>query len=236
VTTARIAPARRPAVRAGSAALCLWPAIPLLVMLRPMTAMAPGLQAYGARVLGLGATTCLLAVLAVTPLAAATGLRQPGQWRRRYGLWMAVLGGTGLDLALAGGTAAGHLREWTGTLIVVLLIPLAATANTAAQKALGTYWKKWQKPLTWAVWAVTGLHLAVLPAPAAGAGFALASAPLLAARVPAVRQRIARRGSQGGWPRTVLRAGLAAGFAAGMTILTVLEIRACGNALRLVRP
>lgn len=211
------------------------PGLPLGVAVRLLAVHPADLQRQAGDVLGLGAALCLLACLAVTPVATATGMRQAAEPRQWYGLWVFVLGAAGLVIAAAGGVrgCTGTVQQWTGTLIVVLLAPAAVTSNQLAQKLLGRYWKTWQRRLTWTAWAVLAVHLLLLSAWVTAA-FTLASVPLLAARVPGTRGQLARfrrtRFRQPRVMRALMPAALLA-FATGMTALSVLEVGACARAL-----
>ena len=68
-----------------SAAVVL-PLAPLAVMARPLAVNAPMLQAYGGRVLGLGATLCLLGCLAVTPVTRLFRWKRAAWWRKWLGM------------------------------------------------------------------------------------------------------------------------------------------------------
>lgn len=212
-------------------AAAAWPVLPAAAMLRPAAAHAPHLQAYDGQVLGLGAAACLLACLAITPLSRLRKMRQPGRHRQWYGLCAFALGAEGLVIAFAGypgdgqagaGRVTGTVQLWTGTLIVAAMLPAAATANRAAQRLLGAHWKTWQRRLAYAAWAAILLHVAVLGAWRAGAALALASAPLAAARAPAMRGVLARH-----------RAAAVTAFALGSAMLAWLEVTACARAVRL---
>lgn len=216
--------------------------VPLLVMARPLAAHAPGLQVYGGDVLGLSATLCLLACLAVTPVSRLVRFRTAAYWRRWLGLAMFWTGAAGLVIAGTGGPRgqwmmrlSGHAQEWTGTVVVVALVPLALTSNQWSQRVLGAYWKTWQRRLSWAVWLVVAAHLLMLGAWRVEAAFFLASGPLLAARVPAVRKDAGKWRASGyaDSARWVL-AGVAAGvFACGAGYLLYLEVVASVQAARL---
>ena len=218
------------------------PLVPLVVMVRPLAARAPGLQVYAGVVLGLGATLCLLACLAVTPATRLVKFRAAASWRRWLGLCMFALGGAGLVIAGLGGPRgqwgmrlSGDVRAWTGTVIVVALIPLALTSNKWSQKLLGAYWKTWQRRLVWVAWAVVAVHVLALAAWRVEAAFFMASGPLLAARLPAVRKDVSRWKASGyaDSARWVL-AGAAVGvFGCGMAVLAGLEVVAAVQAVRL---
>ena len=135
----------------------------------------------------------------------------------------------------AGMHAAATTREWTGTLIIIILLPLAVISNQLSQRLLGTWWKIWQRRLTWAAWAAVAVHILVLGAWQTELAFAAASAPLIAARIPAIRKDIAtwRRDGYADPARSLL-AGLAIGvFAYGFAILTWTEVVCSAQAVRL---
>lgn len=215
---------------------------PLIIMVRPLAAHAPELQVYGGDVLGLGATLCLLACLAVTPISRLVRFRTAAQWRRWMGLAMFWTGLAGVAIVATGGPRAqwgmrlsGHVQTWTGTVIVAALVPLALTSNRWSQKMLGTYWKTWQRRLVWVVWAVVAVHVLTLAAWRVEAAFFLASGPLLLARVPAVRKDVGRWKASGfaDSARWVL-AGAACGvFACGVVFLSSAEVIASAQAVRL---
>jgi methionine sulfoxide reductase heme-binding subunit len=216
---------------------------PLVVMVRPLYEQAPKLQVYGGDVLGLAATLALLACLAVTPVSRLVRFKSAAAWRKWFGLAMFAIGAAGLAIAGTGGPRgqwgmrmSGHVQAWTGTVIVVALIPLAATSNTWSQKLLGAYWKTWQRRLVWAVWLVVAVHLLTLAAWRVEAAFFLASGPLLAARVPAVRKDAIRWKNSGyaDSARWVL-SGVAAGvFGCAAGYLLYLEVVAGVAAFRLM--
>ena len=226
------------------AGLAAWlaPLVPLAVMVRPLYADAPRLQAYGGQVLGLGATLALLACLAVTPVSRLVRFRSASRWRKWFGLCVFWLGGAGLAIAALGGPGgqwgmrlSGHVQDWTGTVIVAALVPLALISNNWSQKMLGTYWKAWQRRLTWVVWAAVAVHVLTLAAWQTEAAFFMASVPLLAARLPAVRKDVGRWKSSGyADPARWVLAGMAVGvFACGAAVLLYLEAVAGTHAVRL---
>jgi methionine sulfoxide reductase heme-binding subunit len=242
----RTAPARRQG-RSPRLSFLLWPAVllplaPLAVMARPLADDAPRLQAYGGQVLGLGATLCLIGCLAVTPATRMVRWKRAAWWRKWLGMCVFFTGAAGLAIAATGGPqsqlgmrVSGSSREWTGTVIVLALIPLALTSNKYSQKLLGTHWKAWQRRLTWAAWGVLAVHMVTLAAWQTEVAFIMASGPLLAARIPAARRDISgwQKGGYADGARWVLT-GLAAGvFACGTAALTWMEVVACAQATRL---
>jgi DMSO/TMAO reductase YedYZ heme-binding membrane subunit len=171
------------------------PLVPILVLVRPVIANSPGVQIHGGNALGFSATVCLVACLAITPLSRLMRIRDAASWRKWYGLCVLFLGATGILFSILDGPigswpmmVSGNVREWTGVLIVAALIPLATTSNLWSQKFLGSYWKIWQRRLTWAVWLLLAIHLAVLADWNVEVVLLMASAPLIVARVPAVRK------------------------------------------------
>ncbi len=229
--------------RTGTGVAYLLPLAPLALLAWPLYCHVPGVTADAGNILGFGAVLCLLACLAVTPAAVLTGMRKASRWRRHYGLCVFALGLAGLVIAVTSqgmapggmpGQAAGHVREWTGTVIVVLLIPLTLTSSTLAQKMLGAHWKTWQRRLTWAVWAAITVHLLILSRNGATTAWLLASVPLLIARIPAVRADITRW-RRSGYADTHLwiLTGMAfTAFAAGAGILLAMEVAAIAGLYR----
>jgi DMSO/TMAO reductase YedYZ heme-binding membrane subunit len=199
----------------------------------PLYARQPGAADAAGQVLGFGAVLALLACLAVSPLAAATGMRNAARWRRHFGLCVFILGAAGLVITVTGSTpsgglawrAAGDSRALTGTLIVALLVPLALTSSRLAQKTMGGHWKTWQRRLTWAAWAAVTLHLLVLGSRDVTAAWLLASGPLLVCRIPAVRSDLTRwrRGKYADVHVWILAGMAVAAFAAGAGALGWME-------------
>ena len=216
--------------------------LPLVVMVRPLAARSPALQVHAGDVLGLGATLCLLACLTITPVAKLVKFRTAAYWRRWTGVAMFWIGFAGVVIAATGGPMglwgmrlSGTVQAWTGTVIVVALVPLALTSNKWSQKMLGTYWKTWQRRLTWVVWVVVAVHVLSLAAWRVEAAFFMASGPLLAARVPAVRKDVGKWKTSGfaDSARWVLAGSIAGVFACGMGYLLYLEVVASAAAVRL---
>ena len=122
-----------------------------------------------ADVLGTGGELALLAAVSITPLMTLTGARWYAPLRRWYGIFFALIGISDATTAaittdFAGGVfgrLAGHTFLVTGFMIVLIAIPLLLTANTPAQRKLGTYWKRLQR-LTYLLWGLLVLHLALL--------------------------------------------------------------------------
>ena len=59
------------------------------------------------------------------------------------------------------GRLAGHSFLVVGLFIILLALPLLATANTPAQRKLGRYWKRLQRT-TYVIWGLVVLHLLLL--------------------------------------------------------------------------
>ena len=122
-----------------------------------------------ADVLGTGGEATFLIAVSITPLITLTGARWYAPLRRWYGIFFALIGisdGTtaAITTSFSGGVfgrLAGHTFLVTGFLIVLIAVPILLTANTPAQRKLGTYWKKLQK-LTYLIWGMVVLHLALL--------------------------------------------------------------------------
>jgi DMSO/TMAO reductase YedYZ heme-binding membrane subunit len=219
-------------------ALRTWPVIPVLCLLRPAArGLLPG---YADQVLGFDAVLCLAACLAVTPVM--TIARAPAaKLRWWYGNWVFVLGSAGLAVHLAcppgsmGDRAASDLVKWTGTAVIVLLLPMAVTSSAVAQKLLGPEWKRWQRAGVWAVWAVVVVHLALLHAWLATGAYLAVTLPAVIVRHPRARKSIKewRAGgySTGGWWAAVAVLGLVA--LTGLSALTGQEALAVARAVTL---
>jgi DMSO/TMAO reductase YedYZ heme-binding membrane subunit len=122
-----------------------------------------------ADVLGTGGEAAFLIAVSITPLITLTGARWYAPLRRWYGIFFALIGisdgaTASITTSFSGGVfgrLAGHTFLVTGFLIVLIAVPILLTANTPAQRKLGTYWKKLQK-LTYLLWGMIALHLALL--------------------------------------------------------------------------
>lgn len=122
-----------------------------------------------ADVLGTGGEICFFLALLVTPMITLTGQRWIAPLRRWYGIMFAVIGIADATTAsittnFAGGVfgrLAGHSFLVAGFLIILLALPLLATANTPAQRKLGKYWKRLQR-MTYVIWGMIILHLLLL--------------------------------------------------------------------------
>jgi DMSO/TMAO reductase YedYZ heme-binding membrane subunit len=122
-----------------------------------------------ADILGTGGEFCFLVAVSITPLITLTGARWFAPLRRWYGIFFALIGisdGTtaAITTSFSGGVfgrLAGHTFLLSGLLIVLVATPLLVTANTPAQRMMGTWWKKLQK-MTYLIWGIIILHLALL--------------------------------------------------------------------------
>jgi methionine sulfoxide reductase heme-binding subunit len=122
-----------------------------------------------ADILGTGGEICLFVAVSITPLITVTGARWFAHLRRWYGIMFALIGisdaiTASITTIFAGGVfgrLAGHTFLLSGLFIVLLAIPVLATANTPAQRKLGKYWKKIQK-ITYVLWGLLVLHLLLL--------------------------------------------------------------------------
>jgi len=122
-----------------------------------------------ADVLGTGGEICFFIAISITPLITLTGARWIAPLRRWYGIMFAIIGIADATTAaittdFAGGVfgrLAGHTFLVTGFLIILLALPLLATANTPAQRRLGKYWKRLQR-MTYVIWGMVLLHLLLL--------------------------------------------------------------------------
>jgi sulfoxide reductase heme-binding subunit YedZ len=181
--------------------------LPFLAMAPEIVAAMQGrpdamehLTASGADVLGNGAFLFFVLMLAVTPLVTMTGWRWHVPLRRDFGI--AMFSVALLDLVLSAVTTSsrfpggfitrvtGHSFLAVGTLATLLCVPLALTANNAAQRALGKYWKPLHR-ITYVVWVAILLHLLLLFGFHDPALHALeVSAPLFALRLPPARRWI----------------------------------------------
>ncbi len=236
VTLAFRAAAYEPRRRLPWLALRVWPLIPALCLLR--AASRGLLPAYADQVLGLDAVLALVACLAVTPVMtlAKTPAAKLRWW---YGNWVFVLGGAGLAVHLVyppgdlGYRMAAGAADWTGSVIVVLLLPMAVTSSTVAQKLLGPEWKRWQRAGVWAVWTVVGAHLALLQAWLTAAAYLAATLPAVVVRIPRVRKAVKawRAGgySTGGWWAVTAVLGITA--VTGLSVLAGEEVLAVVRAV-----
>jgi DMSO/TMAO reductase YedYZ heme-binding membrane subunit len=122
-----------------------------------------------ADVLGTGGEICFFIAVSITPLITLTGARWIAPLRRWYGIMFAVIGiadatTAALTTDFAGGVfgrLAGHSFLLSGFLVILLALPLLATANTPSQRKLGKYWKRLQR-MTYVIWGMIVLHLLLL--------------------------------------------------------------------------
>ena len=122
-----------------------------------------------ADVLGTGGEINLFLALTITPLITLTGWRWIAPLRRWYGIMFAVVGiadaaTASITTDFAGGVfgrLAGHSFLVAGSFMVLIAIPLLATANTPAQRKLGKYWKPLHR-MTYVIWGLLVLHLLLL--------------------------------------------------------------------------
>src|SRR6516162_3908863 len=119
-----------------------------------------------ADILGSGGEFCFLVAVSITPLITLTGARWFAPLRRWYGIFFALIGISGSTTAAIvsnfnGGVfvrLAGHTFQLTGLMVILVATPLLVTANTPAQRRMGTWWKKLQK-MTYLIWGLIILHL-----------------------------------------------------------------------------
>lgn len=122
-----------------------------------------------ADVLGTGGEICFFVAVSITPLITLTGARWFAPLRRWYGIMFAVIGiadtaTAAITTDFAGGVfgrLAGHTFLVSGFLIILLALPVLATANTPSQRKLGKYWKRLQAT-TYVIWGMIVLHLLLL--------------------------------------------------------------------------
>jgi DMSO/TMAO reductase YedYZ heme-binding membrane subunit len=122
-----------------------------------------------AAVLGTAGEFCFFMALSITPLITLTGAQWIAPLRRWYGIWFAIIGifdGTtaAITTEFAGGPIGrltGHSFLIAGLLILLIALPLLATANTPAQRKLGKWWKRIQR-MTYVIWGFVLLHLFLL--------------------------------------------------------------------------
>jgi len=165
-----------PGVRRRTIALFLLrlPAfVPLLFTLRGWLALNAKdvLTNTEADVLGTGGEMFFLLAVTITPLITVTGQHWFAPLRRWYGIMFAVIGiADSVTASITGefaggpiGRVAGHTFLATGFFVILLALPVLATANTPAQRALGRYWKRVQR-VTYLIWAMIVIHLALLDA------------------------------------------------------------------------
>ena len=148
------------------------------------------------------------------------------------------------------GRLAGHTFLLSGLFIVLLAIPLLATANTPAQRKLGRYWKTLQRT-TYVIWGFVVLHLLLLDgfgtfgtADGDGDPFmhqrfyqsVAISIPLVVLRLPPVRRWITAKRAEGkAWQVWWTLAPLIALWAVGMFYIINEEIFT-GTMILTIRP
>jgi DMSO/TMAO reductase YedYZ heme-binding membrane subunit len=145
--------------------------VPLIFTLRGWLSLNEKLSLTNteADVLGTGGEYCFLLAVSITPLITLTGQRWFAPLRRWYGVMFAVIGlldsiTASITGAFSGGPigrVAGHSFLLAGFFVILLALPVLATANTPMQRALGRYWKRVQR-LTYLIWAMIVVHLALL--------------------------------------------------------------------------
>jgi DMSO/TMAO reductase YedYZ heme-binding membrane subunit len=198
---------------------------PLFLLSRPIIQLNTNtLNQVEPDVAGTGSMLLLLATLSITPLVTVTKSHWFIPLRKWFGIMLAITATSeaimaGLTSSFAGGFI-GHLTGHTfllvGLVMVLILAPLALISNNRSQRALGRYWKPLQR-LTYVVWALLFVHLALLE----GFGFqngtngpsahidgdpiphqrlyqlTACSIPLLLLRMPPVKRWVAREQQEG---------------------------------------
>ena len=114
-----------------------------------------------ADILGTGGEFCFLVAVSITPLITLTGARWFAPLRRWYAIFFALIGisdatTAAITTSFSGGVfgrLAGHTFLLTGLMIILVATPLLVTANTPAQRRMGTWWKKLQK-MTYLIWGI----------------------------------------------------------------------------------
>jgi DMSO/TMAO reductase YedYZ heme-binding membrane subunit len=143
---------------------------PLFFISRPVIERSSAtLTGVNADVLGSGSMLLLLATLAVTPAVTLTGQHWFIPLRRWYGVVLfcnaladAVIASiTGNFTGGVPGRIFGHTFLLAGLMMVLIMAPLAITANAWSMRWLGRYWKTLQR-LTYLVWGLLFVHLALL--------------------------------------------------------------------------
>ena len=236
-------------------AIALWalraPAFLPLIFMSPaiITASTSTMNIAVADVLGTGAEALLLLTLLITPVVTVTRQHWFVPLRRWYGVMFAVTAIcdatiASLTTAFAGGffgRLAGHTFLLVGFTMVLLVIPLLATANDRAQRWLGRYWKPLQR-MTYVIWALLFIHLALLFGFGIGAGeqgdhdgdplfhmrlfqLTACSVPLLVLRLPPVRRWASAQQKAGrGWLVSLVCVPLALLFLLGFVFIVNEEI------------
>jgi sulfoxide reductase heme-binding subunit YedZ len=200
-----------------------------------------------ANVLGTGGEICFFVAISITPIITLTGARWITPLRRWYGIMFAVIGiADTITAAITGGFAggvfgrlAGHTFLVSGFLVILLALPLLATANTPAQRKLGKYWKRLHR-MTYVIWGLIVIHLLLLDGvtpfgASSGDGDPIfhqrfyqavaISIPLVVLRLPPVRRWITEQRATGGQARVWLAiAPLAALYITGFVFIINEEI------------
>lgn len=217
--------------------LSAWPAVPPLALLPLILHKSPELGRHAGDILGLDATMCLAACITVTPLITVAKVKAT-RYRMIYGVWMFSIGAAGLLITLlldhdTPRAVAGNSIQWTGSFLVLLLLPMTLTSNRRAQKVMGREWKRWQRGLLWTVYALVLLHLLALRSWDVLGGFTAVTVPMIYLRREKTRQSVAgwRKGgySTGGWWTGLAVVG--ALWIAGAVILLTLTGVACAAAV-----
>lgn len=146
--------------------------VPVAFMVPPVfSGNSPVLENIANDVLGSAGACLFFAMLLISPISTISGARwfNPAlrQW---YGIMFAVTIIIDaiiamFDQSFAGGVAGritGHTFLAVGFTMVCVSIPLLITANRAALRRLGKYWRPIQKAGTYLIWALLALHLALL--------------------------------------------------------------------------
>jgi DMSO/TMAO reductase YedYZ heme-binding membrane subunit len=151
-----------------------------------------------------------------------------------------------ITAAITGGFAGGvfgrlaaHTFLVSGFLVILLALPLLATANTPAQRKLGKYWKRLHR-MTYVIWGLIVIHLLLLDGvtpfgASSGDGDPIfhqrfyqavaISIPLVVLRLPPVRRWITEQRATGGQARVWLAiAPLAALYITGFVFIINEEI------------
>jgi DMSO/TMAO reductase YedYZ heme-binding membrane subunit len=223
--------------------------IPLIFISRAWLLKNPGdvLTNTEADVLGTGGEICFFVTVSITPIITLTGARWIAPLRRWYGIMFAVIGiADSITAAITGdfaggvfGRLAGHTFLLAGFFVILLALPLLATANTPAQRKLGRHWKRLQR-MTYVIWGLVVIHLLLLDGftpfgASSGDGDAVfhqrfyqavaISIPLVVLRLPPVRRWIAMQRATGRQRRMWLAiAPLAALYIAGFAFIINEEI------------
>lgn len=227
---------RKPEPRLLMVLLRIWPAIPPLALIAPLLRHEP-LGGYAGTILGLDATLCLVGCVTVTPLLSVVRVKAT-RYRMIYGVWMFVIGALGLLITLLLDpmvhAVAGNSVQWTGTALILLLLPMTLTSNQVAQRLLGPEWKRWQRTLLWVVYILVLAHLAALRSWDVLAGFGAATIPVIILRIPKVRRSVQRWRKERryeGWGWWITLHVLAAVYLSGLVTLFTLTGIACASAV-----